>query len=469
MRDVAHVRDGFAPQTNIVRQDGVHGVLMSMYKVGKGSTLTIVNAIKGIVPVALQSLPQGVTVKPLFDQSLFVRASINGVLREGADRRGADRVHDPDVPGRLAPDHRHLDFHSAVDLRFRAAAQRAGRDHQHHDAGRSGARGRHPGGRRDGGNREHRAQPCPGQGDEAGDSRWRVADRRAGVRLDAVDLHRVRADVLPDRRGAVSVRAAGGSRGVRDAGVLLPVANSDSDAGDVHHARPRASRGRQPKTFFGRYQRRFERGFDKFRDGYYQLLETTLEHRKLFAACFLAFCALSMVLVFFLGQDFFPSVDAGQMRLHVRARAGLRVEETARLCDEIEKYLRTQIPKDELVTVLDNIGLPNSGINLSYSNSGVIGTSDAEILVGLNQEHHHPTAGYIRKLREDLPRAISRSGVLLPAGRHRHADLELRLARAHRHAADRPRHGDELHDRAAEFPTGCGRSPARPTFTCSNC
>ena len=92
------------------------------------------------------------------------------------------------------------------------------------------------------------------------------------------------------------------------------------------------------------------------------------------------------------------------MRLHVRARAGLRVEETARLCDEVENYLRTQIPKEELTTILDNIGLPNSSINLSYSNSGVIGTSDAEILVGLNSEHHHPTKDYIRELRRQLPR-----------------------------------------------------------------
>jgi multidrug efflux pump subunit AcrB len=92
------------------------------------------------------------------------------------------------------------------------------------------------------------------------------------------------------------------------------------------------------------------------------------------------------------------------MRLHIRGRAGLRVEETARLCDEIEDYIRQQIPRAELVTILDNIGLPNSGINLSYSNSGVIGTSDAEILVGLNQEHHHPTADYVRKLRTELPR-----------------------------------------------------------------
>ena len=124
----------------------------------------------------------------------------------------------------------------------------------------------------------------------------------------------------------------------------------------------------------------------------------------MFATFFLLFCAASLLLVFFLGQDFFPTVDAGLMRLHVRARAGLRVEETARLCDEIEQYLHTQIPKDELNTILDNIGLPYSGINLSYANSGVIGTSDAEILVGLNQEHHHPTANYIRTLRARLPR-----------------------------------------------------------------
>ncbi len=156
------------------------------------------------------------------------------------------------------------------------------------------------------------------------------------------------------------------------------------------------------------------------------------------------FCVLSMLLVFFLGQDFFPSVDAGLMRLHVRARAGLRVEETAQLCDEVEEYLRQQIPKDELVTILDNIGLPNSGINLSYSNSGVIGTSDAEILVGLNPEHHHPTAEYIRQLTRRFAAAISRRGVLLPAGRHRYADLEFRLARAHRYSADRSGHVRQL-------------------------
>jgi multidrug efflux pump subunit AcrB len=112
---------------------------------------------------------------------------------------------------------------------------------------------------------------------------------------------------------------------------------------------------------------------------------------------------LSFGLIFVLGEDFFPSVDAGVFRLHVRARAGTRIEETARLCDEIDKFLRQEIPQKELVTILDNIGMPYSSINNTYSTAGTIGTSDAEILVSLNQEHHHPTAEYVKKLREDLP------------------------------------------------------------------
>jgi multidrug efflux pump subunit AcrB len=159
-----------------------------------------------------------------------------------------------------------------------------------------------------------------------------------------------------------------------------------------------------PKTFMGRFQRGFERGFDKFRGGYYSLLETTIEHRLLFASLFLAFCLLSLGWVFFLGEDFFPSVDAGLIRLHLRGRAGLRVEETARLCAQVEQFLHQDLPQGEIATVLDNIGLPNSSINLSYSNSGVIGTSDAEILMGLNADHHRPTEEIVQELRQQLPR-----------------------------------------------------------------
>jgi multidrug efflux pump subunit AcrB len=162
-------------------------------------------------------------------------------------------------------------------------------------------------------------------------------------------------------------------------------------------------REERPKGFMGRFQRGFERKFEDFRRGYEALLETTLQHRGVFVACFLVFCLLSLGLFTFLGQDFFPQVDAGLVRLHLRGRPGLRVEETARLCDQVESSLRQEIPRGQLQTILDNIGLPNSGINQSYSSNGTIGSSDAEILIGLNPEHHVPTADLTRHLREYLP------------------------------------------------------------------
>ena len=158
-----------------------------------------------------------------------------------------------------------------------------------------------------------------------------------------------------------------------------------------------------PSNIFGRTQAKFERGFERLRDSYRNTLESVMDHRKVFVSVFLLFCLVSGGLVFFLGRDFFPAVDAGQFRLHVRGRAGLRIEETARLVDQVEQEIRRNVPQKEINTMLDNIGLPYSGINLSYSNGGTIGTSDAEILVSL-KEDHHPTAEYVHTLRQKLPR-----------------------------------------------------------------
>jgi multidrug efflux pump subunit AcrB len=155
--------------------------------------------------------------------------------------------------------------------------------------------------------------------------------------------------------------------------------------------------------FFRRYQQGFERSFEKFREGYRVALGAALRSPRLFSVCFLAFCAFSILLVGVLGRDFFPKVDAGQIRLHMRARTGLRIEETARLADQVNGVIRETIPKDELTTVLDNIGLPYSGINLTYSNAGTIGSSDAEFLVQLKEGRGKPTSMYISDLREKLP------------------------------------------------------------------
>src|SRR5256886_7111499 len=139
-------------------------------------------------------------------------------------------------------------------------------------------------------------------------------------------------------------------------------------------------------------------------EAYQSALHTALHFPRLFTAAFLGFCIFSVLLVFVLGRDFFPKVDAGQIRLHLRARTGLRIEETARLADQVNSAIRETIPKEEITTLLDNIGVPYSGINLSYSNAGTIGTSDAEILVQLKAERGKSTAGYINDLRQGLPK-----------------------------------------------------------------
>ena len=160
---------------------------------------------------------------------------------------------------------------------------------------------------------------------------------------------------------------------------------------------------------FVRLQDRFENGFDRMRENYRRLLGVVFEHRTSFALIFLAFCVGSCLLIPFLGQDFFPSVDAGTFRLHVRARSGTRIEETAKFIDEVEAAIRREIPPEEFHGILDNIGLPNSSINLSYSDSGVVGPGDADILVSLN-EGHRPTSQYVqrvrRRLNRDFPGAI---------------------------------------------------------------
>jgi multidrug efflux pump subunit AcrB len=167
--------------------------------------------------------------------------------------------------------------------------------------------------------------------------------------------------------------------------------------------RHRMPQAEQERGWFARFHHRFEAAFTRLQHAYSALLQLCLDRRVLFAAGFLIFCMASALLLPVLGNDFFPNVDTGQFRLHVRAKTGTRIEETASLVDQIERSIRTKIPASELSGILDNIGLPTSGINLSYSNSGTIGSGDAEILGSL-QPKHHPTADYVARLREELPK-----------------------------------------------------------------
>ncbi len=402
LRDVAHVRDGFAVQTNIVRQDGVRGVLMSIYKLGGASTLTVVDGIKAMVPLAAQSLPRDLNIKALFDQSLFVRASIQGVLHEGLTAACLTAVMILIFLGDWRPT---LIIAVSIPLSIFVSVIL-----------------------------------LSALGETINIMTLGGLALAVGILVDdaTVEIENIERNLamgkemkqaILDGAQQVAVPAFVSTLSICIVFVpmffltgvakflFVPLAEAVSFAMLASYLLSRTliptmvmfimrgheHRVAEPKSFLGKSQRRFERWFERFRDGYRQLLETTLEHRKLFSVGFAAFCFLSLGLVFFLGRDFFPQVDAGLIRLHVRARPGLRVEETARLCDDVERVLRSEIPQEELQTVLDNVGVPYSGLNLSYSSSGVIGTSDAEILISLNPEHHHPTAQYVRRLRRELP------------------------------------------------------------------
>ncbi|MGB8010382.1 MAG: efflux RND transporter permease subunit [Terriglobales bacterium] len=402
LRDVAHVRDGFAVQTNIVRQDGARGVLMAIYKLGGSSTLTVVNGIKAIVPLAAQSLPRDLNIKALFDQSLFVRASINGVLHEGLTAACLTAVMILIFLGDWRPT---IIIAISIPLSIFVSVILLSALGQTINIMTLGGLALAVGILVDDATVEiENIERNLAMGKEM---KQAILDGAQQVAVPAFVstlcicivfvpmffLAGVAKYLFVPLAEAVSFAMLASYLLSR---TLIPTMVMFIMRGHEHRAL-------EPTNVLAKFQRRFERWFERVRGGYQQLLEVTLEHRKLFAVCFAAFCFLSLGLVFFLGQDFFPQVDAGLIRLHVRARAGLRVEETAKLCDQVEEALRDEIPKEELETMLDNIGLPYSGLNLSYSSSGVIGTSDAEILISLNPEHHHPTAQYVRKLRRELP------------------------------------------------------------------
>jgi CzcA family heavy metal efflux pump len=402
MRDVAHIRDGFAPQTNIVRQNGNRGVLMSIYKNGAASTLQIVAGIKGIVKVAAQALPPELKITALFDQSLFVRASIEGVLREGLIAAALTAVMILIFLGDWRPT---IVIAISIPLSIFVSIILLGAIGETINIMTLGGLALAVGILVDDATVEiENIERNLAMGKEM---RQAILDGAQQIAVPAFVstlsicivfvpmffLTGVAKFLFVPLAEAVSFAMLASYLLSR---TLIPTLVMYIMRGHEHRAEA-------PKSYLRRFQRGFERKFENFRRGYEALLEITIEHRVAFMLSFLLFCVLSMGLYFFLGEDFFPQVDAGLLRLHVRARPGLRVEETARLCDEIEEALRQQIPPGQLQTILDNIGLPNSGINQSYSSNGTISSSDAEILISLDPEHHVPTADLKRKLRKFLP------------------------------------------------------------------
>ncbi len=409
--DVANVRDGYSPQTNIVRQDGTRGVLLSVLKNGGASTLDIVANLRAILPRVAEVLPQDIKITPLFDQSVFVKAAVKGVVFEALLAAAltaamvllflgnwrSTLIIALTIPlsilasilvlqvlgqtlnlmtlGGLA-----LSVGILVDQAI-VTIENIER-HLHMGTGLNEAIlvGAH----------------------EIGPAAFVSTLCICIVFVPMFFLSGVAKFLFVPLAEAVVFAMIASyflSRTLVPTLVMLlmrGVAVGHAPAGDANAPKPNPN-------LLQRLNRAFDARFERVRHFYTLLLSGLLARRKAFALMFLGFCVLSCGLYPVLGRDFFPNVDAGTIRLHMRAPTGTRIEETARLADQVEAAIRELVPADELETILDNLGVPNSGINLSYSNAGTIGTLDGEMQLSL-REGHRPTEAIVSQLRVELPR-----------------------------------------------------------------
>ncbi len=405
IRDVAYVRDGFPPQTNIVRVNGKRATLLTVLKSGQYSTLDIIKGIKSLLPAVEATLPPELHVQPLADQSIFVRASINGVLKEATIAAcltaimiliflGSWRstvIIAVSIPLSILTSvivlsalGETINIMTLGGLALAVGILVDDATVEIENINRNVAEGK--------------------------EIQQAILDGAAQIAVPAfvstlaicivfVPMFFLtgvaRFLFVPLGEAVVFAMMASYllSRTLVPTMAKYLLRGHEQEVGHIPSQSP------NPLV---RLQFRFEQGFEKFREVYHGWLEWCLQRRRVFLSVFFVGCVLSLVLLIpFLGQDFFPSVDSGQFKLHMRARTGTRIEETARLADLVEQYMRQQIPQAELGSIIDNIGLPYSSINLSYSNSAPIGTMDADILVTLN-EHHRPTEEYVHDLRMKL-------------------------------------------------------------------
>src|SRR5712664_2904087 len=410
MKDVAHVRDGFSPQTNVVLSNGQRGVLMSIYKTGGASTLDIVDRVKKMLDYNKGSLPEGLHISTFFDQSLYVRASILGVIREAIIAACLTAIMILLFLGNWKST---LIIATSIPLSILVSILLLSALHETINIMTLGGLALAVGILVDDATVEiENINRNLAMGKETVQAILDGAQQIAVpafvstlciciVFIPMFFLSGVARFLFVPLAEAVSFAMLASymwSRTIVPTMAMYLLSAEDEYSAEEHRG--------EKQGFFRRYQQRFEHLFERFREGYRHALNAALESSTLFAACFFIFCLLSAGLIFVLGRDFFPKVDAGQIRIHFRARTGLRIEETARVADQVDEVIRETIPKEELQTILDNLGLPYSGINLSYSNSGTFGTADAEILVQLKEVRGKPTSAYIEALRDKFPRTF---------------------------------------------------------------
>ena len=407
VRDVAHVRDGFAPQTNIVRRDGQRGALLPVIKTGTTSTLDIVRNVREMIPRIAATLPPAIKIEPIADQSLFVRAAVNGVIREAIIAACLTALM---ILLFLGSWRSTLIIAVSIPLSILTSICVLSALGESINIMTLGGLALAVGILVD--DATVTIENIDRNLDQGKTLRTGIMDGAAQIALPALVSTLcicivfipmffltgvARFLFVPLAEAVVFAMLASYilSR------TLVPTLAMYLIKPGTHHAHRPAS-----WNIPARLQWAFERAFDSLRESYGRALAACVRHRKLFLPAFLAACCAAFLLVPWLGQDFFPSSDAGQFNLHFRTKTGTRIEETARLADLIENSMRKVIPPSELAVITDNIGVPYSSLNTAYSNSAPIGTMDADIMVTL-KPGHRPTDEFVHELRRTLPREFS--------------------------------------------------------------
>ena len=407
IKDVAWVRDGFPPQTNIVRVNGQRSVLLTIQKAGDASTLDVISGIKSLLPLIKTQVPAALQITPLADQSIFVRGAISGVVRETLIAACLTAFM---ILTFLGSWRSTVIIATSIPLAILTSIIVLSAIGQTINIMTLGGLALAVGILVDDAtveveniNRNREAEPDKDMNEVVLDSASQIATPAFVSTLSICIVFApmfllsgvARYLFVPLAESVVFAMLASYflSRTIVPTMAKYLLRGEKKEAVDAGTRNPLV-----------RFQRRFEQAFDRFRDSYRGVLESCLHHRRAFLIAFFASCLGSLVILIpWLGRDFFPSVDSGTFKLHMRAPTGMRIEETANLCDLVEQSIRKELPAVEVHSVIDNIGLPYSGINLSYSNSAPVGTSDADILVTLSAKHHS-TDDYVHQLRRTLPK-----------------------------------------------------------------
>ena len=409
VHDVANVRDGYPPQTNIVRVDGQRSALLSVQKVGSVSTLEIIKNVREFLPFIKTQMPPELEINPIADQSVFVRAAINGVVREAIIAACLTTVM---ILVFLGSWRSTIIIAVSIPLSVICSLLLLAALGETINIMTLGGLALAVGILVDDATVE--IENINRNLEEGKEVEQAILDGAAQIAVPAfvstlaICIVFVPMFFLTGVARYLFVPLAEAVVFAMLASYFLSRTIVPTMAKYLlkGHEDDRADQERASRNPFKRFQIAFEHYFENLRGYYHSVLYVCLQNRGVFMVALVSFWIVSIVALYpWLGQDFFPSVDGGQFKLHVRAHTGTRIEDTARLCDSVENVIRQQIPAKELGAIVDNIGLPYTGINMSYSNSAPIGSGDADILVQLN-EGHHPTEKYTSAIRDQLTAAF---------------------------------------------------------------